>query len=161
MKRRADRSLLLSLALLLGALVWHPLPASADEPVTVAFYGFRLINTSLEATTPAEAQRLHMLDEQFRQISVPPDEAAKLAAGPEIGTCNACEADSARGLGAARAAYGEVQKVSNLILNINVYLEDAATGRVVFVKSTDIRGNTDDSWSRGLKFLVKNYLLEQ
>jgi hypothetical protein len=39
-----------------------------------------------------------------------------------------------------------VQKVSNLILNINLYMEDVQTGRMEFARSVDIRGNTDESW---------------
>jgi hypothetical protein len=46
-----------------------------------------------------------------------------------------------------------------LILNINVYIEDAGSGKMVFVKSVDIRGNTDESWRRGLDYLLRNYLL--
>jgi len=53
-------------------------------------------------------------------------------------------------VGADWPAWGTVQKVSNLILNINVYMEDVATGNLEFVKSVDIRGNTDESWRHGL-----------
>ena len=52
-----------------------------------------------------------------------------------------------------------VQKVSDLILNINVYMADVATGKLTFVHSVDIRGNTDKSWTRGIAYLVENYLL--
>jgi hypothetical protein len=47
-----------------------------------------------------------------------------------------------------------VQKISNLILNINLRVEDVATGKAVFQRSVDIRGNTDLSWRRGVKSLV-------
>ena len=43
-----------------------------------------------------------------------------------------------------------MQKVSNLILNINIYVRDAETGDLVAAASADIRGNTDKSWSRGV-----------
>ena len=46
-----------------------------------------------------------------------------------------------------------------LILNINVYLEDERSGKMQFAKSVDIRGNTDESWRRGLDYLLRNYLL--
>jgi hypothetical protein len=49
-----------------------------------------------------------------------------------------------------------VQKVSNLILNINLYVRDVATTKMLKVGSVDIRGNTDESWFRGLRYLVKN-----
>ena len=63
--------------------------------------------------------------------------------------------------GANWAAWGTVQKVSNLILNINVYMEDAESGKMKFARSVDIRGNTDESWRRGLDYLLRNYLLRE
>ena len=52
-----------------------------------------------------------------------------------------------------------VQKVSNLILNMNLYVADPQTGKQTFVKSVDMRGNTNESWSRSLKYLLDNYFL--
>ena len=62
-------------------------------------------------------------------------------------------------LGAELIAWITVQKVSNLILNMNVYMADVATEKMTFVRSADIRGNTDESWTRSLNYLLKNYLL--
>jgi hypothetical protein len=134
----------------------------------VAFFGFRLINTSLESTTVAEDRRIRQLDELFRQkldasgrfriITIPPDMQKEVAAGPEISNCNGCERDFAMRMDADWAAWGTVQKVSNLILNINVYMEDVRTGKLDFIKSVDIRGNTDESWRRGLDYMLRHYL---
>ena len=66
----------------------------------------------------------------------------------------------AKSLGAEQAITGLVQKVSNLILNINIYVRDARTGDMVAAASADIRGNTDQSWSRGVGWLVRNRLLK-
>jgi hypothetical protein len=60
----------------------------------------------------------------------------------------------AQGLGAELAAVGWVQKVSNLILNINLQIREVATGRLVEAGSVDIRGNTDESWRRGVTYLI-------
>ena len=43
-----------------------------------------------------------------------------------------CERDFAIKAGADWAAWGTVQKVSNLILNINVYIEDARQKKMEF-----------------------------
>ena len=124
---------------------------AADQPVSqVAFFGFQLINTSLQSTTPEEGQRIR---------SIPPDLENAVAAAP-ITNCNGCERDFALKAGADLAAWGTVQKVSNLILNINVYMEDARANKMVFVKSVDIRGNTDESWQRGLDYLLRHYLFD-
>jgi hypothetical protein len=71
------------------------------------------------------------------------------------------ERDLAEKTGAEWAAWGTVQKVSNLILNINLYIEDVQTGRIELAHSVDIRGNTDESWLRGLNYMIRNYVLEQ
>ena len=48
--------------------------------------------------------------------------------------------------------------MSNLILNINLYIEDVQTGKLKFVKSVDIRGNTDEFWRHGLDYMLRHYL---
>ncbi len=55
---------------------------------------------------------------------------------------------------------GLIQKVSNLILNFNVYVREARTGELLRTGSVDIRGNTDESWRRGVAYLVRNRLLD-
>jgi hypothetical protein len=142
--------------------------AATDDIPQVAFLGFQLINTSPEPTSPAENQRIRMLDDLFQQklnasgrfkvVPIPPDLRKEIAAGPEISNCNGCQRDWARKVGADWAAWDAVQKVSNLILNINVYMEDVRAGKPQFVKSVDIRGNSDESWRRGLDYLLRHYL---
>jgi hypothetical protein len=64
--------------------------------------------------------------------------------------------DRGKAPGAERIARCWVQKVSNLILNINIEVRSAATDETVYVKSVDIRGNTDETWLRGVRRLVDN-----
>jgi Protein of unknown function (DUF2380) len=163
---RTGRTVAVS-ALLLGVAI----AIQAAEVPKVAFFGFQLINTSLEPTTPAEDRRVELLDKifaerlntsgRFKIVPIPPELQKKIAAGPEISGCNGCERDYAKTLGAEWAAWGTVQKVSNLILNINVYMDDARTGELKFVKSVDIRGNTDESWRHGLDYMLRHYLFEE
>lgn len=137
-------------------------PARA-EPPRVAIFDFELVNTSPAASTALEMDRLHGLDTQLavllasdHRFTVVDDPAkrAVLARIPSARTCNGCELDAARAVGAQFAAYGWVQKVSNLILNVNVVIEDVATGHRIRADSVDIRGNTDESWRRGLSYLI-------
>ena len=144
--------------------------AAADRP-RVAFFGFSIINTSLEPTKPEEEARLRMLDNLLRDrlaasgrftiVAIPPDLQQEIARGADIRDCNGCERGYAKRAGADWAAWGNVQKVSNLILNINLYMEDAQSGKLEFVKSVDIRGNTDESWRHGLDYMLRNYLLNE
>jgi hypothetical protein len=48
--------------------------------------------------------------------------------------------------------------VSNLIVNINIQIEDVATGAILLNKSVDLRGNTDESWRRGVSYIVKSMI---
>ena len=145
--------------------------AAAPARKTVAMLSVQFLNdhADLEPTTDAERARLGSIEQLFKSeleasgrysfVSIPSDLAAKMAAGPEMGNCGGCEFRYGEQLGADLAAWMTVQKVSDLILNINVYVADIATGKMTFVRSVDIRGNTDESWTRGLTYLVKNYLL--
>jgi Protein of unknown function (DUF2380) len=145
--------------------------AASDQVKTVALLGAQFLNDheDLEPTTEAERARLASIKELFKSeleasgrykfVPVPAAAAAKIAAGPQIGNCGGCEFDYAKQLGAEFAAWIVVQKVSDLILNINVYMADVAARKLAFVHSVDIRDNTDESWARGMTYLVKNYLL--
>src|ERR1700738_1526851 len=100
-------------------------------------------------------------DKEGRRGAIPRDTIKEIASGPTISNCNGCQRRFAQMVGANWAAWGTVQKVSNLILNINVYMEDAVSGKMKFARSVDIRGNTDESWRRGLDYLLRNYLLRE
>ena len=54
-------------ALLIGALAGGTMAADAGEQPRIAFFGFSLINTSLEPTKPVEEARLQMLDVLLEQ----------------------------------------------------------------------------------------------
>jgi hypothetical protein len=175
MRRPFRRNIYYVIAAAIAFALTPPLGATAAANDTglprVAFFGFQLINTSLEPTTPIEDGRVKMLDNLFQEkldhsgrfkiVPIPPDTQQRIAAGPEITGCNGCERDYAKSIGANWAAWGTVQKVSNLILNINVYMEDATSGKLEFVKSVDIRGNTDESWRHGLDYMLRHYLFEE
>jgi Protein of unknown function (DUF2380) len=145
--------------------------APAAESRRLAFFGFFLINTSLEPTQPAEEQRLEnlgvILREQlagagrFSFVAIPPEIQKQAVAGSGIPNCNGCERDLAEKAGSELVAWGTVQKVSNLILNINLYIEDVQTGKIEFAHSVDIRGNTDEAWHRGLNYMIRHYVLDQ
>jgi hypothetical protein len=165
--RGAQRNAATLIAALVVAIGLSASAVAADPP-SVAFFGFSLINTSLEPTKPEEEARLRLLDNLLRErlaasgrftiVQIPPELQNEVARGAEIRDCNGCQRDYAKRAGADWAAWGTVHKVSNLILNINLYMENAETGRLTFVKSVDIRGNTDESWRHGLDYMLRNYL---
>ena len=142
--------------------------ATAD-PQKVAFFGVTLLNTSMEPTTPeeearrvaAEAQIVETLTEsgRFEFVDITPIlQKADLFAN--LAQCNGCDSQFARELGADLAMTGEFQKTSNLILSFTLYLRDAETGDLVGGGSADIRGNNDDSWHRGVSYILRNRILK-
>ena len=144
--------------------------AHAAEP-KVAVFDFELVDTSLEGATygpRADQQaRLAQITDQLRDqlaksgrvtvVDVTPVAAQARAAN--LRNCGGCDAQFASQVGAEFALIGWVQKVSNLILNMNVVVRDVKTGRVISVKSVDMRGNTDDTWSRAMDWLIRYDLL--
>lgn len=138
--------------------------ASADEARRLLVFDFEMINTSLEADRPDETERLAMLTKMLRErlaaldrfrLVDPAPLRERIARAPALRNCNGCDLDFGRELGANVVALGSVQKVSNLILNINLALKDVASGAVIAGGSIDIRGNTDESWQRGLDRLLR------
>jgi hypothetical protein len=87
---------------------------------------------------------------KFQIVDISPVNAA--AHQSNLQACGGCDVKLARQLGADLEITGVVQKVSNLILNMNPYLRDVHTGRLVAVASADMRGNTDESWSRTMRY---------
>ena len=153
------------------ALVVVGASSFAADPPSLALLDvhFRNDNESLEPTSDAERARLARIGEEFAQQLtasgkfkiMPTTDAvrAKIASGQAVGECGGCEVDYGRALGTDFVAWIRVQKVSNLILNMNVYIADVESGQLVLTKSVDLRGNTDDSWTRSLRYLVKNSVL--
>jgi hypothetical protein len=146
-------------------------PAGAAEPPRLAVFDFEMIDTSLPGqfygSSAAEGERLSRVGEQLRKelgesgkfeiLDISPVNAA--AHQSNLQACGGCDVKLARQLNADLEMTGVVQKVSNLILNINVYLRDVHTGRLAAVASVDMRGNTDESWSRATRYLIRERLL--
>jgi hypothetical protein len=167
--RRALPIALLALALVGG-------PARADpqwQGQTAAFFGVTLIDTSRDdqygEPSDAEAARLALTEEYIRQtlqeqglmlVDLGPV-AEEMARTVNPSACNDCELRMARRLGARYAVVSEVQKVSNLILSMNLYIRDAQTGANLRGLAVDIRGNTDESWLRGIRYILRNAVFRE
>ena len=170
MNNSSLRTSLLALVLcLVGAATASP--ADADEVQSIAFLGVHLQNDNagFEPTSDAERTRMKKVADLFKSdlattqklrfVDVPVGVQKRIASGQTIGSCSGCEIDYGKELNAQLVAWIDIQKVSNLILNMNVYIADVSTQKFVFKRSVDIRGNTDESWTRSLTFLMKRYLL--
>jgi hypothetical protein len=135
-----------------------------------AVFDFEMVDTSLRGTANGpradeEARPVGLSDELRRRllqsgrvkaIDIAP--IATPARASNLQACGGCDAGFARELGAKYSLTGWIQRVSNLILNLNIVVRDAETGKVTWSKSVDMRGYTEESWSRSLDYLLRNYL---
>ena len=94
---------------------------------------------------------------RFSLVDITP--IAREAQASNLQACGGCDMHLAQRIGAELAITGTVQKVSNLILNMNIYVRDASSGATTAAMTADMRGNTDETWSRTLDWLVQNRLL--
>jgi hypothetical protein len=143
----------------------------AEPTQRVAVFDFEIIDTSLgnpyAEPRPENQARLRLItdhvrrqleaSEQFEVVDTAPA-AAELERAGYIRVCNGCEVRIAARLGADLALVGWVHKVSNLILSVNMRINRVTDGEVVFLQSVDIRGDTDEAWLHGVRWLLENRL---
>lgn len=135
----------------------------------IAFLGLGFIDSSTEGAYNGvradETLRREMLetlvrtrfaDEGFALVPLDPVEK-DLANTLNPADCAGCDVRFGARLGADYVLVGEIQKVSNLILSMNLVLRDTATGQMIRGQSVDIRSNTDESWQRGMNYILKNH----
>jgi hypothetical protein len=141
--------------------------ASAAEPSALAVLEFEFIDELQDPrTADADRARLARSAPLLRELLASCPRYRVVDAGPAsraieraqsqnafLYRCNGCTQDIAQPAGADLVAFPWVQKVSNLIVNLNVEIRNAED-EVVTVKSIDLRGNTDRSWERGIKALA-------
>jgi hypothetical protein len=155
-----------ALALLLAATT---VAAAAPK---AAVFPFELNDVSIEGEVggrrPDETQRLVLATQELRRLAAQDAGyelvelsglAAEIERAAPLYKCGGCEVSIARRAGADIAITGTVRKVSSLILSLRIDVRDVANGTLTRVLQADIRGNTDESWVRGIRWLVANRLL--
>ena len=173
MNRRAS---LIALTAALASLAWRPASAQPATPQpagtlrSLAVLDFELVDDQNNPLTQA-AQLVRLRDATAqlqrelaeRQLYRVVDPAASqelqrtLRSQQEfLYRCDDCAEQVGRLLGVDLVMATWVQKVSELILNLNVQILDVALQKVVFSKSVDMRGNEDQSWRRAVTYLVRD-----
>jgi Protein of unknown function (DUF2380) len=136
----------------------------------LAFLGFEVIDEQPDpARAPELRRRLEMIGQQmaeglaarglYQLVDLAP--AAPLLAQTReqnefIYRCNGCLAELGPALNLRLVATGWVQRVSGLILNINLQVQDVVADRLLLTRSVDIRGDNDESWRRGAAHLLRD-----
>ncbi|MEJ1160806.1 DUF3280 domain-containing protein [Prosthecomicrobium sp. N25] len=86
--------------------------------------------------------------------------AEKLKDAAPLHKCNGCDADLAREAGADFAVLGKVQKLTPVLVHIDIAVRDVAADTVVRTMSVDVNGDTDEMWVRGVRWLFRNRFAE-
>jgi hypothetical protein len=142
--------------------------AGASAESTLLILDFEFIEDMHDPrTVEADQNRLQLANQELRKqlelcpavsfADPAPAEAAIALARSRVQylhRCNGCGEEIGRAANAQYVLLPWVQKVSNLILNLNAEIHDVATDKVVAVRSVDLRGNTDRGWLRGTKALA-------
>ncbi len=153
--------------ILLGALAMGSTAAHAGPKAAV--FPFELIDASLEGqygpAHPEEVARLRLATEELRKqlagnagyevVDLSPV-AAEIERSTPLYKCDGCALDFARRTGAELAVTGAVLKVSNLLLTFHIYVTDTSNGKLSKLWHVEVRGNTDESWLRGVRRLVRD-----
>lgn len=124
-----------------------------NNPLTKAAQVIRLANATAQLRRELEERGL------YRVVDGGPSQSLqeRLRAQQEfIYRCDDCAAQIGSLLGVDLVMTPWVQKVSELILNLNVQIYNVKAGQVAFTKSVDLRGNDDVSWMRAVRYLVRD-----
>ncbi len=142
-------------------------------PARLAVFDIELIDMSQEGEAGVRAdqtRRLALASEELRALLRASNQVEIVDLAPEaklierqapLHKCNGCEEEIAKKLGADLALVGTLQKTSNLILSFAITIKDVQTGKAVKAGQVDIRGNNDEMWLRGIRWVVRNRLLAE
>jgi hypothetical protein len=164
-------------ALCAGALfAASPSAAGAESdrrPIKLAVFDIELDDFTaggpIAGESPEETQRLHRMTLLARELlarsgifEIVDGAASDHAMAKEhwLRKCNGCDAEAARELGADMSFVAFFRKVSVMEQYLEFRIRDAATGELLNFSRTDLRNETDESWSRALKYLVRYNLVE-
>lgn len=144
--------------------------AKPDAPRSIAVLEFELVDEQNNPLTKAAQEvRLRNATRQLREelavrrlyVVIDPSPSQALQDGMRASQaflyrCVDCAGRVGKRLGVDLVMTPWVQKVSELILNLNVQIYDVAGDRILFTKSVDLRGNDDRSWTRAVRYLVRD-----
>jgi hypothetical protein len=158
------------------ALAVFPAVAMAAEKAII--FPFDLIDQSQQyeigvmpkGISPEEKRRLALITEELTKLikesgRYDVQDSAPIAKDIEdkapMYKCNGCEDDLAKKVGAEVAFIGTVQKASDVLFTVSVYIRDVAGGKVTRQASGEIYGNTDAMWSRAVRYIVQKRLFPE
>ncbi len=102
-----------------------------------------------------ELKTLMAKDGKYTIVDLAPLAKEVDAASPFF-KCDACEVPLAKQAGADLAVTGYVEKLSDALISLRLFAREAESGKLVKQMSAEIRGNTDELWLHGIRYLWRN-----
>ncbi|MHB8884732.1 MAG: DUF3280 domain-containing protein [Methylovirgula sp.] len=149
-----------------AAAVGAPDNLAPHSKIKIAVFPFELEDFSAahqEGTSPIETRYLADSTKEAKQALLQSgrysviDTGAAETHAPQ--NCKGCDAAVAKKLGADQAMVGFITKVSMTEYVVRLQVIDARSGKVTSGFTTDLRMGADYSWSRGVRWLMKNRML--
>ena len=163
---------LINILITITAALTGPVALAQGQPsATLAVLGFELVDDQPDPARTVQLQsRLTAITKQlerglqerslYRVIDIATAQdliTLQRERNEFLYRCSNCLVEVGQRLDTRLIAVGWVQRVSELILNINVSVLDSQTGAEVLSKSVDLRGNTDETWQRGINFMLRDW----
>lgn len=149
-------------------LVFAASPATAAPKAAIFPFDIRDVEQEGELipkSKPEDARRMKLVadelaalmkkDGRYEVVDLTPLAKEVDAASP-FSKCNGCEAPIAKQAGADLAVTGYIDKLSDALISLQLFARDAETGQLTKSMAAEIRGNTDELWLHGIRWLWKN-----
>ncbi len=149
-------------------LIFAASPAIAAPKAAIFPFDIRDIEQEGELipkSKPEDARRMKLVadelaalmkkDGRYEVVDLTPLAKEVDAASP-FSKCDGCEAPIAKQAGADLAVTGYVDKLSDALISLQLFARDAETGKLTKSMAAEIRGNTDELWLHGIRWLWKN-----
>lgn len=107
-----------------------------------------------------ELKELFRKDGGYEVVDLGPFEQDVEKAMP-FSKCDGCDRDIAAKAGADLAVTGFVDKLSDALISLQLFVRDVKSGEMKKTMSAEIRGNTDELWLHGVRWLWRNRISPQ
>jgi hypothetical protein len=143
--------------------------AAASAAPAAAVFPFEIYDTSGEPPQPDLTERLAMATRvlsdalektgRYSPVDLGPLATDVAATSPRY-RCDNCFLPVARRAGAAFAVVSVAHKVSSLITSMDIWIVDTSSEASVAHLGGQIRGDTPEAYEHGVRFLVRNRLID-
>lgn len=119
---------------------------------------------------PADLERLKLVAEELKTLMTKDERyevmdltpwAADIDKAYPFSKCDGCDLEIGQKAGADLAVMGYVDKLSDALISLQIFVRDVKSGEMVKTMSAEIRGNTDELWLHGIRYLWRNRFMPQ